>query len=214
MGAIAPGVGDLLDNDAGRELLESLGGVGALEDVLLAAVLSIAAVVITCFGISVVAHASVDEHDGRTEEVLATATSRSRAFWAVVSVAAGGAAWLLAVCGLTTALGLGHGVGSPPRVRARPAARRACGAGMTVLLAAVRSGWAVLGWGVVALFVVVGQLGDLLDLPGWVTGLSPYSHVPAMPVETFAPASALVLTVVAALLLVAAWWRYGARDIG
>ncbi len=62
--------------------------------------------------------------------------------------------------------------------------------------------------------MVLGQLGDLLHLPGWVTGLSPYAHVPAMPVEAFAAAPALVLTALAALLLVTAWWRYGARDIG
>jgi ABC-2 type transport system permease protein len=214
MGAIAPGVGDLLDNDAGRELLESLGGAGALQDVLLAAVLSIAAVVITCFGVSVVAHAGTDEHDGRTEEVLATATSRSRSFAAVVTVAAGGAAWLLAVCGLATAVGLGQDAGElvESALSQLPAVLTVIG--LAVLLAALRSSWAVLGWGFVALCVVVGQLGELLHLPGWVTGLSPYSHVPSMPVEAFGLEPTLVLSALAAALLVTAWWRYGERDIG
>lgn len=63
-------------------------------------------------------------------------------------------------------------------------------------------------------FFVVGQLGDLLALPGWVVGVSPYAHSPAMPAEPFALAPALVLTGVAAALLVAAWWRYRERDIG
>ncbi len=58
LGAIAPGVGDLLDSEAGRAMLESLGGAGALQDALLSAVLTIAAVVVTGFGIAVVGHGS------------------------------------------------------------------------------------------------------------------------------------------------------------
>jgi len=47
-----------------------------------------------------------------------------------------------------------------------------------------------------------------------VTGLSPYTHLPAMPVEAFAPAPAVALTAVAAALTAAAWWRFRERDIG
>jgi ABC-2 type transport system permease protein len=61
---------------------------------------------------------------------------------------------------------------------------------------------------------VLGQLGDLVGLPGWVTGLSPYSHSPAMPAEAFAPVPAAVLTGIAAALIGTAWWRYARRDIG
>ena len=47
--------------------------------------------VVTCFAIAVVDHGGSDEHDGRTEQVLATATSRSRSFAATLAVALGGA---------------------------------------------------------------------------------------------------------------------------
>ena len=50
-------------------------------------------------------HGGVEEHDGRTEEVLATATGRSTTFLAVGLVALGGAAWLLLVTGLGMAIG-------------------------------------------------------------------------------------------------------------
>ena len=73
--------------------------------------LSIAAVVITCFGLAVLTRGSTDEHDGRTEQVLATATSRSRSLVASLLVALGGAAWLLLVTGLATGVGLGRDVG-------------------------------------------------------------------------------------------------------
>ena len=39
------------------------------------------------------------------------------------------------------------------------------------------------GWAVLAGFFVLGLLGELLELPAAVTGLSPYTHLPAMPVE-------------------------------
>ena len=53
-------------------------------------------------------HGGSDEHDGRTEQVLATATSRSRAFLATASSRSAGATWLLLVAGVTLALGVGN----------------------------------------------------------------------------------------------------------
>jgi ABC-2 type transport system permease protein len=214
LGAIAPGVGDLLDSDAGRAMLESIGGAGALQDALLSAVLAIAAVVVTGFGIAVVGHGSADEHDGRTEQVLATATSRSRAFLAASGLAVVGVAWLLALTGLATGVGLGSDVGGLLLAGLAQAPAAWTVLGVVVLLAALRSRWAVLGWAVLGLVFVLAQLGDLLRLPGWVSGLSPYAHSPAMPAEAFDPGSALVLTGLSVALLGTAWWRFARRDIG
>jgi ABC-2 type transport system permease protein len=214
MGAIAPGVGDLIDTEAGRKLIESIGGTGALEDSLLAAVLSISAVVITCFGIAVVARGSADEHDGRTEQVLATATSRGRSLLAALLVALGGVAWLLLATGLATGIGLGRDIGGLVEAGLAQLPAVWLVVGLAALLYAVRSGWSVAAWGLLGLFLVLGQIGSLLELPGWVTGLSPYEHVPAMPVESFRAAPSLALTAIAAGCLVAAWWRYRSRDIG
>ena len=214
MGAIAPGVGDLLDSEAGRKLIESIGGTGALEDSLLAAVLSISAVVITCFGIAVVARGGADEHDGRTEQVLATATSRSRSLLAALVVALGGVAWLLLATGLATGIGLGRDVGGLVEAALAQLPAVWLVVSLAALLYAIRSSWSAAAWGLLGLFLVVGQIGSLLELPAWVTGLSPYEHVPAMPVEPFQAATSLTLTALAACCLVAAWWRYRSRDIG
>ena len=85
---------------------------------------------------------------------------------------------------------------------------------LAVLCFAVRSQWALLGWGIVVLFATLGQIGELLDLPHWVLDLSPYSHAPRMPLADFELVPALVLTGIAAVLLIASWLRYRARDIG
>ena len=220
MGAIAPGVGDLLDTEAGRRVIESIGGVGRLQDALVAAVLSIAAVVVTCFAVAVIGHGAGDERDGRTEQVLATTMSRSRTFLATAAIALGGATWLLLVTGVGAALGLGlqagDGAGELGRfvgaaVAQSPAVWAV--AALALLLYAAGSRYAVLGWAALAGFFALGQLGELLELPGAVTGLSPYTHLPAMPVEHFAASPALILSALAAALTAAAWWRFRERDI-
>jgi ABC-2 type transport system permease protein len=221
LGAIAPNIGDLLDSPAARRMMERVGGVGALQDTLLAAELSISAVVITCFAIAVVGHTGADEQDGRTEQVLATATSRSRAFLATLLVAGVGGSWLLLVTGVATTLGFGASGGaigdSFGRILAA-ALVQAPAVWLVTALAlasfALRSSWTFLGWSLLVLFLMLGQVGELLKLPGWVIGLSPYGHVPKMPVESFALAPTLVLSAIAAALCLGAWGRYRTRDIG
>jgi ABC-2 type transport system permease protein len=221
LGSIAPNIGSMLDSPSARQMMERLGGRGALEDTLIAAELSMAAVIVTCFSIAVVGHGGSDERDGRTEQVLATATSRSRFLSATLVVALVGGTWLLVVTGLAVSVGYGTAAGGLGDTVGRilPAALAQAPAIWLVTAIAVaaytlRSRWALLGWAFLVAFLSFGQLGELLQLPRWVIDLSPYVHVPKMPVEPFAPEPALVLTGLAAALLVAAWWRFRTRDIG
>ena len=56
-------------------------------------------------------------------------------------------------------------------------------------------------WAVFGLFVVIGFLGELLQLPSWLMDLSPFQHVPAMPAEGFTSVPLVVLTIVAAAVV-------------
>jgi len=216
-GAISPSF-DAFSSDQLQQMLERIGGAGAFRDVLLGAVIAVMALVITCFAVAVVGHSGADEHDGRTEQVLATATSRSRTFLATVAVGLGGATWLLLVAGVAIALGVGNGSDHSFGVLVGAAVAQAPAmwtvASLAVLCFCWRSHWAVLGWGVVVLFSTLGQVGELLGLPGWVLDLSPYNHAPRMPLEDFSPGPAVALTAIAAGLLLVSWWRYRSRDIG
>jgi ABC-2 type transport system permease protein len=149
--------------------------------------------------------------------VLATATGRSTTFLAVGLVALGGAAWLLLVTGLGMAIGavgtavsfggvLGASLVQIPAVWVVGA--------LALLGLAQGSRWAVAGWVVLVTFFLVGPLAELLQLPGWVADLSPYSHVPKVPAESLTVGPELALTAVAAAVVAAAWWRYRTRDIG
>lgn len=217
MAAIVPNIGSMLDSGAAREMFERLGGVGALQETLVAAFVSIGAVVISCFAVTVVSHGGGEEHDGRTEEVLATATERSAAFLAVVLVALGGVVWLLLVTGVAMGVGAtGSEVSFGDTLAAAlvqiPAA--AVVAGLALLALAQGSRYAVLGWAFVVAFFLVGPVAEMLKLPGWVAGLSPYSHVPKVPSESLGWTPELVLAAIAATLVATAWWRYRERDIG
>lgn len=220
-GAIAPGVDDLLDSGDAQDVIARLGGTGAVADALAAAVLWIVALLATCFAITVIGHAAADESAGRAEEVLATATSRSRWFLAAGAVALGGALWLLAVAGLAMwagygAAGAGEGAHTgrllPGALAWAPAVWLV--AALAALIFAVRRIWTVVAWALPALFLALSLIGELVDLPGWVTGVSPYAHVPQMPTAPFATTPELVLTALAAAVLGAAWWRFIRRDIG
>jgi ABC-2 type transport system permease protein len=216
-GAISPSF-DAFDSAGVQAMFERIGGAGAFRDMLLAAVVSVVSLVVTCFGIAVVGHGGRDEHDGRTDQVLATATSRSRSFLATALVALGGATWLLLVAGVTLAVGVGndtdHSFGRLVGSALAQAPAMWVVVALALLCFAWRSGWALLGWGLVVLFATLGQVGELLGLPKGVLDLSPYTHAPRMPTEAFAAGPFLALTGVAAALLIAAWVRFRARDIG
>ena len=216
LGAIAPQIGDLLDSPTARSMMERLGGVGALQETLIAAELSVAAVVVSCFAIAVVGHGGTDEHDGRTEQVLATATSRSYSFIATLLVALVGSTWLLSVTGTAVAVGYGTAGSSVGELVSSALAQAPAVWLVTALAAAcfaLRSTWTYVAWGLLIAFVTLGQVGELLQLPERVIDLSPFKHVPTMPVEDFAPGPELALTVLAVVLAAGAWLRYRSRDI-
>jgi len=217
LAAIVPDIGSMLDSADARDLFERLGGAGALQETLVAAFVSVGAVIVSCFAVGVVSHGGAEEHDGRTEEVLATATERSTAFLAVCLVALGGAAWLMLVTGLAMAIGAsGSQVSFGGIVGAALVQVPAVWvvAGLALVGLAQGSRYAVAGWGFVVASFVVGPVAELLGLPGWVAGLSPYSHVSKVPAEALSATPEVVLTVLAAFLVATAWWRYRERDIG
>lgn len=217
MAAIVPSVGSMLDSPGSRDMVARLGGTGAIQESVVSALASVTGIVVACFAVIVVGHGGADEHDGRTEEVLATATSRTGTFVAVGAIAMGGATWLLLVIGL--ALGIGSNGASIDFDRMLGAALVQAPAvwivaSLALLGLAQGSHWALAGWVVLAAFFLVGPLAELLRLPGWVGGLSPYSHVPRVPAEPLTLAPELVLTAIAAVLAATAFGRYRGRDIG
>ncbi len=216
-GAVIPSF-DAFDSPGIQDMLARIGGEGSFRDTMIGAVLGMVGLIVTCFGIAVVVRGGSDEHDGRTEQVLSTATPRSRTFLATVLIAIAGATWLLLVVGVTLAVALGtstnHSFGLLVASALAQAPAMWTVVALAVLFLAWGSRWGLLGWAAVVVLATLGQIGELLNLPHWVLDVSPYSHAPRMPLEDFSPVPALVLTGIAVLLLVGGWLRYRSRDIG
>src|SRR5690625_7923686 len=68
--------------------------------------------------------------------------------------------------------------------------------------------WLYLGYS----FIVV-YLGGLLQFPEWMSNLSPFGHIPQLPVEDMDFMKAAVLTIISIILVVIGFIGYQKRDI-
>jgi ABC-2 type transport system permease protein len=218
-GSVGNDVGDLIgDNDAVEDIIAQ--AAGNLTDSFFNASLLMMALITGGFAVSSVLRLRSEETAGRAEVMLATAVSRAR--WAAshLAVALAGSALIVLLGGL--------GMGVTYAIIADDAGQigRLTGAalgfvpplwvvvGLTFAVfglapRAVAAAWAALG-----LFVVIGFFGQLFGLPGWLMDVSPFEHVPQMPVEGFSPGSWFGLVAVAAALLAAGFAGLRHRDAG
>lgn len=218
-GSLAESIDDFVgDNEALQEMLASAGGA-SLTDSYLSTSLLIMALTAAGPAIQITLRLRSEETALRTEAILATGTSRLA--WA--------ASHLLAAltAGALTMLvgGLGLGAGYAATGGGATQVPRLAGAALVYVPAV----WVLAGLGV-ALFglaprltngawlglvgcLVVGMFGALLDLPGWVAGISPFDHTPAMPGESFRLLPAAAVLLVATALTAAGLATFRARDL-
>ena len=220
-GAVIPSF-DAFDSPGIQDMLARIGGEGSFRDTMIGAVLGMVGLIVTCFGIAVVVRGGSDEHDGRTEQVLSTATPRSRTFLATVLIAIAGATWLLLVVGVTLAVALGtstnHSFGLLVALRAGAGARP-CGPLSRSPSFSWRGAarWGLLGWAAVVVpSATLGQIGELLNLPHWVLDVSPYSPCPSnLPLEGLQSGASLGSHGDQRCCCSSTGWlRYRSRDIG
>jgi ABC-2 type transport system permease protein len=85
---------------------------------------------------------------------------------------------------------------------------------VTVLVFALAPRWSsTVGWSALAAALVLGQFGELLNLPVWLQDLSPFRHSSAMPVQDFNPEGALLMAAIAIAFAAVASWQVGERDL-
>ena len=68
-------------------------------------------------------------------------------------------------------------------------------------------------WALVAAGMVIGVFGPVLDLPDWVSNLSPFEHIALAPAEATSFVPLVVLSVVAAVLAVVGFAGIDRRDV-
>lgn len=200
------------------EMLARLGGMGNLTDMMFTAMVVIMALVATAFGVTTAGHMASSERAGRSELLLTSGTSRDRSFVSTIMVMFVGSSWLLVVTGVSLSLGVGgrsdHSFARLVVSSLAPAPAVWVVLALALACVCFRASWAVSGWGVLLFFATLGQIGEFIDLPQPLLNLSPYTHVPKMPQQTFELLPVAVLSGVAATIVAVSWVMYRRRDLG
>lgn len=188
-GGVVDAITQLLEDTPQLALvLERLGGTSRIIDAFLGAILSLFAVLVSVHAVGAALRLRGEEVGLRAEQVLATAVTRWR--WAAshLVVAALAPALLLLVGGAAAGLasGLVTGSGAGDVVRVAMAALAHLPAvwvvlGLTVVALGLLPGSTALAYGALAGFVLLGQVGEALQLDQVWLDLSPFVHVPALP---------------------------------
>jgi ABC-2 type transport system permease protein len=205
----------LLENPVYRAVL----GEGDLVLAFLRVIGLYAALGAAAWAVAAVLRPRAEEAAGRAEYVLAAAVPRHRWLGAHLAVATAGAVVVLLVGVLALWAGAAAtGVTDPSSGRIvalgavyLPALAVLLGLG-AALFAWVPRATALL-WALYAWMFVVGLFGELLHLPDWARGISPYWWVPDPLTEDVDPARLLVLAVVAVALAALAFVGFRRRDV-
>jgi ABC-2 type transport system permease protein len=218
VGNLARSVEEIASSPGIEELFRKLGGgQGTLVDAFFGTEIRFLAVGVAAYGIATALRLRSEESAGRAETVLATSTGRWRWLASHALVAVLGSLWLLAVVGLTAGASAGAvsevGVAQLlPAALATAPAVLVCVA-LTVLLFGLAPRWTAFGWALLAVFVLIGELGPILELPSWVMGLSPFDHLGTLPGGDANPVGLTGLTVVALLAGAAGFAGFCRRDL-
>lgn len=205
-GSILNQVENLLDSVEGAAQLFQGYGNSLTESFVTRIIFVIAIISVIC-PVLVVSRIRSEETAGHAEPLLATALPRQRWIGEHIVVALVGGPVVL----LSGALGFGLlGMATLSEPSFVPQVLGAALAYVPALWVTTTAALALFGWRpavtplawvVVVYAFVVGYLGDVLRLPGWMSDLSPFGHVPELPAGDFTAIPLTLLTILAAALL-------------
>jgi ABC-2 type transport system permease protein len=222
LGGIAKSIGELLDNSsaAAHEVLAGLGVQGTLVDQYTWGMMTMFAVASAAYAIQSALRLRAEESGGRAEPVLAASVGRLR--WA-------GSHFLFALLGPSlgmvlfgAAVGFAHGMNTGDLGREFPRALDAAVvqlpavwvfAGLAFALFGLRPRLAGGAFVVLLGSLLLSWFGGELQLGGWVTGLSVFTHVPGLPGAELRVLPLVVLTAIAAALAVLGLLGLRRRDM-
>lgn len=199
--------------DAGEDMppaLQEMFAAGGLVDGYANFLGAFVTILVTAYTVFALQTLRSEEGSGRAEAVLATPITRASWLGSHVAAIAAGALLITLLTGIGTGLAAALVTGEGDLAREMvvahlallPAAWFVLGLGAALLGIAPRL-MAGICWALVVVIGVVEFFASLLDLPDWITALSPMDHLPAYPVEELEVQPGVV-TVVLALVLVGA----------
>ncbi|MCX4853892.1 ABC transporter permease [Streptomyces canus] len=220
-GWVAADVEDFVGDNETMQDMVARYGTADLTDSYLAQSLMVVALLGAGFAVQSAARLRAEESALRAEPLLATPVSRTRLMGSHLAVALGGSVVVLTAAGLGAALAYGAtggGAGQVPRLVGAALAYVPAlwlFAGLTTALFGFLPRAMAVAWAVLGACFVIGLLGEVLGLPSWVMGASPFEHIPHLPAAPHPGVGApVLLTAVAAALTVAGLAGFRRRDVG
>ena len=221
VGGLAAGIGGLVGtNTAARDLFIKLGGHTGLVNALLAAMMGFMGVAASIYAVQAALRLRGEEAGDRAEPVLAAAAGRIRWAWSHLVFAVAGPVVLMLLVGLTTGLVYGAQSGDMGRALGQLLGSALAQVpavwvltGIAVALFGLVPRWSAAAWGALVTFLVLTELGSLVNLSRWVADISPYTHVPKLPGGVFTAVPLLWLAFTAAALTAVGLAAFRHRDL-
>lgn len=220
-GAVIPTIPDLVASnpDIAAAIGASADAEQALIDAFLRYIFVFMAAISTGYVVTAVLRLRTEEESGRADAVLATRVRRTTWVGGTVLVTGLGAVLLMLLMGVGVGVGYGLGMGEWGSFASQlggqlsylPAVLLV--AAVSVAITGLLPRWSLLAWAAVAFGMFQVLLGEALRLPGWIDAISPFWHLPGVPVESFDPLPALIELVLAAAVVLLGLWGYRRRDV-
>ncbi|MBB4911602.1 ABC transporter permease [Actinophytocola algeriensis] len=204
--------------DAFQDVIAEIGGATVAES-FASMVMVIMAIIASVYVVMAALRPRAEENAGRAEPVLATALSRVRWLGSHLVVVLIGSVVMLLAAGLGIGLSGASSMGDSSMVGKLVGASLAylpalwVTAGIAVLLVGLVPRAAALAWIVPLYAFLVGYLGQILQFPNWMNNLSPFGHIPQLPVDDLDFVPLLALTALAAALAVGGLLAFREREV-
>lgn len=205
-------------SDLIQQLLPMTDGV-SLTDQFLSLLMAVLAMVGAIPALSTMLKLHGEERAGRTEHLLARAVSRPSLMASYLIPAVG----LALLTQLSTAAGLWSAAaptmeepfafGTVMRAALAYVPANVLMVALAALLIGFLPARAALVWLYLGYSFIVIYFGGLLNIPEWMALLTPYGHVPELPVEDMNLLAVIALTFIAATLFMFALRAYRRRDV-
>jgi ABC-2 type transport system permease protein len=201
-----------------QDAMARMGGA-TFVDSFIAMITTILAIVAAIYVIIASLRPRTEESSGRAEPVLATRLSRAGWLGTHLTVALVAGPVVLLIAGLTLAATGAPTVGQSGLFGDILAAAAAYipALWVTAGVAVALLGWvpraAALTWLVPVYGGIVGYFGTILQFPDWMNNLSPFGHIPRLPVEEFSWTPLVLLTAIAAGLIAFGLAGFRRRDL-
>ncbi len=188
-------------------------------DQFVATLMSVIAIISTVPALIMILKVRGEEKAGRIEHLLARAVSRKQVMgsYLFISLTASLMMLFLSAAGMWTAAAavMDDPVSLDAVLKSSLVYLPAVWAliGLTVLIIGFKPRAAFISWIYLGYSFFVIYLGEMLQVPDWMAGLTPFGYVPKVPIEEINFGMLIILTAISLILMIAGFLGYKRRDI-